>query len=74
MKKIALLLTVLTALSVLFSACGTATGTTEETTAPETTLAPASVTEEALTEDVFSGSQDTQTTAENAEESIFYVG
>lgn len=74
MKKIALLLTVLTALSVVFSACGTTPGNAEETTAQETTLAPASGTEETLTEDVFADSQETQSTAENAEESIFYVG
>ena len=74
MKKIALLLTVITALSVAFSACGTTPAKTEETTTQETTLAPASGTEEVLTEDVFSGSQETQSTAENAEESIFYVG
>ena len=74
MKKIALLLTVITALSLLFSACGATPGKAEETTAQETTLSPASGTEEALAEDVFSDSQETQNTAENAEESIFYVG
>ncbi|MBO5395719.1 MAG: hypothetical protein J6A97_02440 [Clostridia bacterium] len=73
MKKIAVLLTVLTAFSLIFSAC-TASPAGEETTAEETTLAPANGTEETLTEDVFAGTEEAQNTTENAEESIFYVG
>ena len=45
MKKIAVLLTVLTVFSLIFSAC-TASPSGEETTAEETTLAPANGTEE----------------------------
>ncbi len=73
MKKIAVLLTVLTAFSLIFSAC-TASPSGEETTAEETTLSPASGTEEALTQDVFAGTEEAEITTENAEESIFYVG
>lgn len=73
MKKIAVLFTVLTAFSLIFSAC-TASPAGEETTAEETTLAPANGTEETLTEDVFAGAETTEAVTENTEESIFYVG
>lgn len=73
MKKLAVLLTVLMLFSLVFTAC-TASPGTEETTGEETTLSPVNGTDEAVTEDVFAGAESEETTAENTEESIFYVG
>ena len=73
MKKIAILLTVLAAFSLIFSAC-TASPAGEETTAEETTITPFDGTEETVTDDVFTETDPSESTTENAEESVFYVG
>ncbi len=73
MKKSAILLALIMAFSLIFTAC-TASPSGEETTLQETTITPADGTEEALTEGVSAGIQEAENTTENAEESIFYVG
>lgn len=73
MKKIALLLTVPALLAFAFTAC-TAAPSAENTTAQETTASPVISPEEALTENVFAGTDATEAGTENTDESIFYVG
>ena len=73
MKKFALLLSVIMLFSLVFTACSSSPAGEEsasETTAP----APAGASEEALTENVFAGTDEAESTTENTEESIFYVG
>ncbi len=73
MKKTAILLALIMAFSLIFTAC-TASPSGEETTLQETTITPVDGTEEVITESVSAGTQEAENTTENAEESVFYVG
>lgn len=73
MKKTALLLAALATFLLIFSACA-ATPAGEETTSDQTTLTPVNGSDEAADEEVFAGTDSEQSTTEDTDESIFYVG
>ena len=73
MKKTALLLAALATFLLIFSACA-ATPAVEETTSDQTTLTPVNGSDEAADEEVFAGTDSEQSTTEDTDESIFYVG
>ena len=73
MKKTALLLAALATFLLIFSACA-ATPAGEGTTSDQTTLTPVNGSDEAADEEVFAGTDSEQSTTEDTDESIFYVG